>query len=246
MNRLIFALLLTTFAACGQSPRQQLNTSTDTDTTVYVVAKSDDFEVNGRGDNPNWNKASWMELVKRKQHENNPLKTTVKMLYSEKGLYFLYYCEDYKLTASLESDFSDLWNEDVVEVFLKPDANDSIYFEYELSPLNYELAILVANQGGELLRWQPFYYEANRQTRRATSIIGGEKKNGASIEAWIAEFFIPYKLLVPLVNNLPSAGMRWKANFYRLDYDDSEVSWLWKLTRRNFHDYKSFGTILFQ
>lgn len=246
MNRFIFTLLLIRFAAYGQSFRQHPNASTDTATPVYVVIKSDDFEVNGRGDNPNWNKASWMELVKRKQHENNPLKTTVKMLYSDNGLYFLYYCQDYKLTASLESDFSDLWNEDVVEVFLMPNVNDSIYFEYELSPLNYELAVLVANQGDELLRWQPFYYETNRQVRRATSIIGGEKKNGASIEAWIAEFFIPYKLLIPLMSNSPHPGTRWKANFYRLDYDDSEVSWLWKLTRRNFHDYKNFGTILFE
>ncbi len=146
----------------------------------------------------------------------------------------------------MTADFMDLWNEDVVEVFLWPDENYPIYFEYEISPLNYELPIIVANRNGDLLRWQPFHYDTDRQTHHKTTIIGGEKKHDAMVKGWIAEFFIPYKLLVPLSNVPPHKGDRWKANFYRIDYDESEsISWLWQLTKNNFHDYESFGSIIF-
>ena len=40
-------------------------------------------------------------------------------------------------------DFLDLYNEDVVEVFLWPDESFPVYFEYEVSPLNYELPIII-------------------------------------------------------------------------------------------------------
>ena len=41
-------------------------------------------------------------------------------------------------------DFEDIFNEDVVEAFFWPEESSVIYFEYELSPYNYELPILVA------------------------------------------------------------------------------------------------------
>ena len=146
----------------------------------------------------------------------------------------------------MNADFMELWNEDVVEVFLWPDENYPVYFEYELSPLNYELPIMVANIDGELLRWQPFYYESNRRTRHKTNIINGKKEPHAFIEGWTAEFFIPYTLLMPLNNVPPRKGEKWRANFYRMDYDHPEsISWLWQLTKVNFHDYKNFGTIIF-
>ena len=219
---------------------------TESNASEYLVNRTENFTVNGTGDNPHWEKAAWIELNKRERDEDVSLKTTVKMLYSETGLYFLFHCEDNRLTATMDEDFLDLWNEDVVEVFLWPDENYPVYFEYELSPLNYELPIMIANMNGDLSRWQPFHYRTDRHTAHATSVIGSEKQSFAEIDAWIAEFFIPYKLLIPLNNVPPKKGVQWRANFYRVDYDqERSVSWLWQLTKGNFHDYKSFGTITF-
>jgi hypothetical protein len=43
----------------------------------------------------------------------------------------------------------------------------------------------------------------------------------------------------------PSKGLTWRCNFYRIDYDQGSSHWSWQKTRTNFHDYKMFGTILF-
>lgn len=172
--------------------------------------------------------------------------TKTKVLYSQTRIYFLFYCQDKKLTATMDSDFMDLWKQDVVEVFLWPDEDFPAYFGYELSPLNYELVILVSNIEGELHRWQPFHYETDRQTQHATLVQGDEKKSFAPVSSWTAEFFIPYKLLRPLKNITPQEGTKWRANFYRVDYDDGHSSWLWRPTDRSFHDYEKFWNFGFQ
>ncbi len=35
--------------------------------------------------------------------------------------------------------------------------------------------------------------------------------------------FVPFELLKPLANVPPKSGTRWRANFYRMDYDDDKV-----------------------
>jgi len=134
----------------------------------------------------------------------------------------------------------------VVEVFLWTDESFPVYFEYELSPLDYELPIIVPNYNGKFYGWQPWHYEGDRKTRHATSVNGGEKISGASVSGWMAEFFIPYKLLVPLNQVPPVSGTKWRANMYRIDYDNGAAHYAWQKTGKTFHEYKKFGTIIFE
>ncbi|WP_353197191.1 carbohydrate-binding family 9-like protein [Parapedobacter defluvii] len=243
MYKSLLIIVSSLITACSN---RESNGDGENKSAVYHVQKAADFQVTGDGSNENWGKAEWIVLAKREQFKDNPLQTNVKALYSETGLYFLFSCQDNKLTSSMNADFMDLWKEDVAEVFLWPDENYPTYFEYEISPLNHELPILVANTNGDLLRWQPFHYDADRQTDHETAALGGEKKPGAAVDGWVAEFFIPYKLLIPLNHVPPHKGDRWRANFYRVDYDEPKsVSWLWQLTKNTFHDYESFGSIIF-
>jgi hypothetical protein len=246
INNLLMFVFLLMMQACGN---QQVETKiSENPETVYTVVKSDDFTVTGDGSNPNWEKAEWLPLSQRRPAEVDLSRATkVKMLYSPAGVYCLFDCSDKKITATMEADFLDLWKEDVVEVFFWTDETIPFYFEYEISPLNYELPIMISNQEGELLRWQPFHYESNRQTQHAVTVRGGDQKPHAEISGWTAEVFIPYKLFSPLANVPPESGTRWRANFYRVDYDEERSkSWSWQLTERNFHDYLRFGTLLFE
>ncbi len=215
----------------GQSP----------DSSVLAVNKTEDFEVTGDGTAINWKEEKWLTLPKRNKN-GAEYSTKLKILYSDSGIYCLYYCQDNKLTSTLREDFADLFNEDVVEAFFWTDETIPVYFEYELSPLNYELPILVPNNKGNFLGWRPWHYEGNRRTRHATHII----RDNENIVAWNAEFFIPYLLLKPMTNVPPVKGTRWRANFYRIDYDKNVSDWSWQLTRTNFHDYERFGTLLFK
>ena len=235
----VFLWMMQTSAPAGDTQNRD---------AVYMVAQSDDFSVTGDGSNKNWEKAAWLPLTQRRPAEIDHSRVTrAKMLYSPTGVYCLFDCPDKKITATMEADFLDLWLEDVVEVFFWTDESIPFYFEYEISPLNYELAIMVSNHDGDLVRWQPFHYDADRHTQHAVTVRGGEQKPHAEITGWTAEFFIPYQLLRPLHNVPPKSGAKWRANFYRIDYDESRSkSWSWQLTERNFHDYMRFGTLLFQ
>ena len=54
----------------------------------------------------------------------------------------------------MTADNLDIYNEDVVEVFLWTDESTPLYFEYELSPLNYELPIIVPNNEGDFFPYR--------------------------------------------------------------------------------------------
>jgi predicted TIM-barrel fold metal-dependent hydrolase len=213
---------------------------------VLRVRRTEDFAVNGRGDAAAWQKTAWEPLHLRTS-DGHPYQTRVKMLYSDAGLYVLTEAEDQAITATMKEDFLDLWNEDVFEFFLWPDERHPVYFEYEISPLGFELPILIPNFGGEFLGWRPWHYEGTRKTQKATTVTGGSKRSGASVTGWKAEVFVPYDLLKPLQNVPPKAGTRWRANFYRVDYDDGQTtSWDWARVGPSFHEFEKFGTLVFQ
>jgi hypothetical protein len=212
---------------------------------AVTVKKSKDFRVTGDGTSAEWNNTDWLTVT---QQGTGPLlySTKVKVLYSETGIYFLFNCEDKKLTSTLMGDFLDLYNEDVVEVFLWPDESFPVYFEYEVSPLNYELPIIIPNYNGKFYGWQPWHYEGERLTQHATTASGGKKVSGAAVTGWMAEFFIPYKLLVPLNNVPPVPGTKWRANMYRIDYDSGTKYFAWQKIEKGFHEYNHFGTFIFE
>lgn len=209
--------------------------------SILKITSTADFEISGRGLAGNWEKTHWVPLTQRNNEKVN-YKTEVKLLYSEKGIYALYKCEDRNISATLTKDQDDLYNEDVVEIFFWTDEKHPIYFEYELSPLNYELVLMVPNFNGKFLGWIPWHYEGTRKVKHATNIF----KEGENVTGWTAEFFIPFELLSPLNNVPPKKGMRWRINMYRIDYDRGMTAWSWQPTRVNFHDIESFGTLLFE
>jgi hypothetical protein len=210
------------------------------------VRATDDFEVTGDGRAEAWKKAEWVPLRKRSEG-GLPYETKVKVLYSKKGLYVLMDATDRAITATFTKDFENLWTEDVFEVFLWTDERDPVYFEYEISPLGYELPIIVPNLGGKFRGWRPWHYEGERKVKKATSAVGGAMKSGGAVKGWKAELFIPYDLLSPLRNVPPSRGARWRANFYRVDYDGKKsTGWDWARVGPSFHEYDKFGTLVFE
>ncbi|CAN5402247.1 hypothetical protein BH11PLA2_BH11PLA2_40870 [soil metagenome] len=210
------------------------------------VKATEDFEVTGDGKNTAWQTATWEPLYKRTK-TGADYETKVKTLYSKKGLYVLMEATDKKISAKITEDFANLWFEDVFEVFLWPDESQPLYLEYELSPLGYELPIMIPNLGEKIMGWRPWHYEGKRKVRKATAAIGGEMKSGAAVTGWTAEIFIPFELLEPMQNIHPKPGTRWRANFYRMDYDDGKTTaWDWARVGNSFHEYKKFGTLVFE
>ncbi|MFP6673508.1 MAG: carbohydrate-binding family 9-like protein [Pirellulaceae bacterium] len=209
------------------------------------VPRCDDFKITGRGDAGPWKKVQWTKMNRRPQGKHD-YDTRFKMLYSKTGVYVLFDGTDRRLTATMNEDFLDLWKEDVFECFFWTDTRHPVYFEYEISPLGYELPILVPNFGGKFLGWRPWHYEGERKTLKNVMIDGGPQEANAEIKGWRAEVFFPYELLKPLQNVPPVKGTKWRANFYRVDYDDQQVTgWDWARVGGSFHEYQKFGTLVF-
>jgi hypothetical protein len=213
---------------------------------VMRIQKTEDFTVNGAGNAPAWEKTEW-EPLNLRSTDGRQYKTRVKMLYSATGLYVLMEAEDNTITATIKEDFLNLWQEDVFEFFLWPDEQYPVYFEYEISPLGFELPIIIPNFGGKFLGWRPWKYSGQRKTQKATTVTGGPKQSGAKVTGWKAEVFVPYDLLEPLQDVPPKPGTQWRANFYRVDYDQGKTtSWDWARVGSSFHEFEKFGTLIFE
>ncbi len=214
--------------------------------TPLLVRKCNDFLVNGKGDNAEWEKTKWTALNKINEGGKN-YESKFKILYSSTGLYVLFSGEDDKITSSYKNDFDNLFNADVFEVFFHPDLSENIYFEYEISPLEKELVLLILNRKGKMGGWIPWHYEDKNKTIKKVNINGGPMESGASIKSWTAEIFFPYKLLNPLLNVPPVSGMRWNANFCRLDYDTgTQYLWSWSPVEKSFHEFKKYYSLQFE
>lgn len=211
--------------------------------TIHQV---DDFPITGDGRAPAWASAEWLALT-RVGAGPADYATRAKVLWSRTGIYALVDCEDRKLNCTLTEDGADLYLEDVAEMFLWPYEPQRVYFEYELSPLGYELALMVTNPLGRSQPWLPWHYDAQRQVQRAVSVRGGKATPGATISGWTAEWFIPFALMGGMVDVPPAERSRWRGNIYRIDYDTGEPSH-WALspaTGADFHNIDGFATFVF-
>lgn len=237
----IFINLLVLF-----NPFYSMNPEHQSNQETLFVQKCTDFELTGKGDNPQWNMAKWMQMVSHDQAKNL-YETKFKMLYSEKGIYVLGSCEDKLISTEYVNDQDDIWKSDVFEVFLHTDPSNPVYFEYEINPLNTELVLLIPNNDGDFMGWAPWHYEGDRKVKKAVQIHGGKAKPGEKIKGWTAEMFFPYELFKGLKNVPPKPGTEWSGNFYRMDYDTGErISWGWAPVEVSFHEYKKFWPVLFK
>ena len=121
---LIFVLIISSSSwLCAQSKSPNL----------LKVQNTTYFSVTGDGRSENWKNTEWNNLP---QHSTETLKnagwnissqpgnskgiqyqTSFKVLYSNKGIYCLFRCEDSIISATLKGDYLNLYDEDVVEVF---------------------------------------------------------------------------------------------------------------------------------
>jgi len=114
--------------------------------SILLIKKTSDFVFNKHKIDENWSRTQWVPLTRIKGKKG--YNTKVKILYSTKGIYFLFECKDKVLNADFQSDFEKLWTQDVVEVFIRPDEVSTDYVEYEISPLNLELILLIFDRKG--------------------------------------------------------------------------------------------------
>ena len=161
--------------------------------------------------------------------------TEVRLLWTPEFLYLKFVARYRLITIFDDADSNGrrdkLWDRDVAEVFLQPDAaQPRRYKEFEVSPNGFWIDLEIIN--GSLQ-----HIKSGLQRR---VYIDEPKKT------WIAELAIPMKTLAP---HFDSASV-WRVNFFRVD-GPSEPRFYssWQPTNTpqpNFHVPKRFGFLKFE
>jgi predicted TIM-barrel fold metal-dependent hydrolase len=201
---------------------------------VKAARVQQDFELDGAIDHAAWGKAvpARLEYGSAKYDPRPALATSVRVLYSDRFLYFAWECPFTRLTVfdtpTPERERMGLWERDVVEVFVGSDLkNIQKYAEYEVAPTNERLDVW-CNLPEKNFAWDG----------RGQSAVKVDRKR----KVFTVEMRMPLELLSP---NKPAAGDRWRLNLYRCDKaDNAYLAWS-PVLKGSFHTPERFGLLEF-
>lgn len=168
------------------------------------------------------------------------LKTEVASLWSDKYVYFAFWCKYREINVYQGEDAAkerwELWERDVVEVFINPEpAKVNHYYEFEVAPNNQwlDLEINLDKKPFNDAGWNSGFEHAVR--------IDKER------HLWMCEMRIPLSAMKTRI--VP--GSQWRGNFYRAEGTGSDeqrslMAWSTVVARPEaFHNPSRFGIIRF-
>lgn len=201
-----------------------------------------------------WQNAKSIDLRKTADGTPPDQKTIAKMIWDDQFLYVGFVCEDRDIWTTIDQHDGDLYNEEVVEIFIDPNGDEQTYIELEVNPINALFDAFVINdkkrkRGIKVLRdWD------SRKMSHAVSIDGVLKNShpkNRDLEnddkSWIVEIAIPFSDFFMAKNVPPKIGDQWRINLYRIERgptEDHYFAWspTWKI---DYHLPKHFGKIQF-
>jgi len=158
------------------------------------------------------------------------LATTLRLGCRDGALFVRFDGRDDGVVATLRERDGQLWQEDVVEVFLSPQDPPFAYYEFEVNPLGTLFDARVDS---------PDLSRATMRVEPAWTCSGFSARVRCGPRRWSALLRIPLAPMAP--KGIPSV---WRANFYRIDRDDPDEFSAWSPTFADppdFHVPNRFG-----
>lgn len=161
--------------------------------------------------------------------------TEVRVLWNEQTLFlrFLAHYRELHVFPDARADGwrDELWERDVAEAFLQPDASDArVYKELEVSPNGFWIDLNIAHGEKEEMR----------------SGLRRRVAQDAAARTWAAELAVPMRSLTPAFDPKRS----WQANFFRVEGKaEPRFYSAWSPTMTpapNFHVPEAFGHLVFR
>ena len=191
-------------------------------------------------DHPAWDQATPIRVTKYWSGETAPIERqfTARLLWSDKALYVSFDAAQYEpLIVSDTPDRSQksigLWDRDVCEIFVAPDADrPEKYYEFEVAPTGewLDVALTVAPDG-RVADWD--YHSG--------MTVAARIENNKVISAIRIEW--------PAFDRTPRNGDEWRGNLYRCVGRDPTRSYIaWQPTHTpepSFHVPSKFGRFVF-
>ncbi|MDA1192024.1 MAG: carbohydrate-binding family 9-like protein [Candidatus Poribacteria bacterium] len=197
-------------------------------------------KIDGALDDAAWSESERVMLNDAATGETPKRATKFAILWDDDNLYVAFECDDDSPNATFTQKDANLWEEEVVELFIDPDGDLKSYIELEINPLNTLFDALVLNR---TKRWLLRDFEM----RDMEHVVAKNDKG------WTVEIRMDLEDFAEAPNLPVQVGDTWRANFYRIDrspYDSSDpkkpemTSWspVWVY---NFHRVETFGYMQF-
>lgn len=213
--------------------------------------------IDGKLDDEVWRQAPPTEaFVRFDEHrsEGKTLETKAMLAWDDDALYVAWECDDPDVWATIRDRDGNLWEEEVVELYVDPDGDGRNYKEFEINPLNavVDLNIPYCEDGSPhdipgALGWNATGLET---AVRVDGTIGNPEDRDVG---WTCEAAIPMRNFTTARSLPPRVGDTWRAQLLRINRStprsggpaDASAQFLaWSLTD-TFHNPSRFGRILF-
>jgi alpha-galactosidase len=213
-------------------------TSSARDTgTVVAVKFPGGTDAEGFSPDALWENAPAIRFSQDWQGKNDDPQrmTEVRLLWTHEALYLRFLARYRGITVFPDAEPNgrreQLWDRDVVEVFLQPGGTDGTHYkEFEVSPNGFWIDLDIAPEGKRDLK-------SGLKCRTTIDELN---------KTWRAELILPMKNLTARFD--PSAA--WRANFYRVEgANEPRFYSAWRPTKTpapNFHVPEAFGKLLFE
>jgi glucose/arabinose dehydrogenase len=209
------------------------------------------IEIDGQADEAAWKAAQVIDrfYLPWLMDKTRDAKTATKarLLWDREHLFFFADLEDADLFAPLTEHDARLWENDVFELFFKPDEKAPGYYEFQVNAAGAVLDMFIAERGkkqfDEMKADGPFHVKA-AVVRRGTLEDRTDQDEG-----WSVEGRIPWTDLLR-TGGRPAENEVWRFALCRYDYDrkwpEPELSTCAPITsKRSFHHHEEYARLKF-
>lgn len=217
---------------------------------VVCSRATDKIQIDGLATETSWQDA---EVIDKFYHpavsppELGKTKTKARLLWDDEALYFFAEMEDADLYADVVEQDGQTWDNDVFELFFKPDFKRTSYYEFQVTPRNthFDAYIVSRNAGGGVRRWKSAH-EFHWETK---PVLKGSLNDETDRDhGWSVEGKIPWTDFRH-TGGKPQAGDVWRFALcrydYSLDFDTPDLTTTARLTKADFHQTENYGALRF-
>ena len=209
--------------------------------------------IDGKADEPAWHIAQVIDSFRVPLESNRRTRpartaTRARLLWDRNYLYFFAEMEDADLYADVTEQDAKTWNNDVFELFFKPDDNKLAYYEFQVNAANTKFDAFMPSRGsGGFNRWR----HAHELSVESAIVHEGTLNQWQDTdEGWSVEGRIPWSTFKMTGATPPEvAAAVWKFALCRYDYsvgfESPELSSCAPLNVLNFHRYEDYAPLHF-
>ncbi len=176
--------------------------------------------------------------------------TTAKLLWDREYVYFHCDLEDSDLFANLTEQDGELWKNDVFEIFLRPDADKTGYYEFQVNAAGAHFDAFYPKYDLDSIVKQSKLGKFNMESK--VKLRGTLNKRDDVDKGWSVEGRIPWTDFVR-TGGRPVVGEKWKLNLCRFDYHvdwkSEELSCVAPIAKKKippfFHQSEDYATLAF-